>query len=66
MANSAIPLPPPGFYWAKCNVHGSDWTVVEVTHTCDFNGQQVPYIACLDWEAGCEVTEWGPRIEPPA
>lgn len=61
------PIPPPGFYWAKCDVNGADdWTVVEVTHTYDFHGQPVPHIACLDYEGGCSVTEWGPRLEPPA
>lgn len=59
-------LPEPGFYWAKCDVNGGDdWTVVEVTTTFDFYGKEIPHVACLDYEAGCNVLEWGPKLTPP-
>ncbi len=54
------PIPPAGFYWAKTSGDCETWTPVEVT---EHRGKR--RVGCIDWEGGCDVTEWGPRIDPP-
>lgn len=61
------PIPEPGFYWARCSLDGGyAWQVVMVSVERDpFAQSDFRYVACLDHEGGCEVYEWGPRLEPP-
>lgn len=66
MSDELPPIPEPGLYWAKLADWTDEWTVVQVTHlTISALGEVVEDLQTIGRDYGCEVTEWGPRLEPP-
>ncbi len=55
------PIPPAGFYWAKCSCDPERWQPVEVTEN---HGRH--FVAIIGDEGSQFIAvEWGPKLEPP-
>lgn len=53
-----------GLYWARIADYPEAWTVVEVGHWTNLGKVQV-ILETIGRDYGCEVAEWGPKLEPP-